>query len=78
MNMLRYLAFLAGMWVASVCAAQEVSTAVRSELSTGGSLRVGLNMTKTATVTKDAKTGELHGVAVDLSRALANALGGQV
>ena len=75
MSMLRYLAFLAGMCVASVCAAQEVSTAVRSELSTGGSLRVGLNMTNTATVTKDAKTSELHGVAVDLSRALANALG---
>lgn len=75
MNTLRYVACILGMCIASVSVAQEVTAAVRSELSPGGSLRVGLNLTNTITVTKDAKTGELRGVAVDLSRALANALG---
>jgi len=55
--------------------AQGVSAAVRSELTPSGSLRVGLNLTNTATVTKDPTTGELRGVAVDLSHALAQALG---
>ena len=57
---LPYLAFLLGMCIAPMCAAQEVSAAVRSELSPGGSLRVGLNLTNTATVTKDPTTGELY------------------
>ncbi len=75
MKALRYLAFLVGLGVASVSAAQDVSAAARSELSQGGKLRVGLNLTNTATVTRDTKTSELRGVAVDLSRALADALG---
>lgn len=74
-NMLRYVVFLLGMCIGSGSLAQEVSAAVRSDLAPGGSLRVGLNLTNSATVTKDAKTGELRGVAVDLSRALAAALG---
>jgi len=75
MSRLTYVAFLLGMCIAPVSVAQEASAAVRSELSPGGSLRVGLNLTNTATVTKDPTTGELRGVAVELSRALAQSLG---
>lgn len=75
MTLLRCVTFLLGMCVVSVAAAQEVSAAVRSELAPGGKLRVGLNLTNSATVTKDAQTGELRGVAVDLSRALAEEMG---
>ena len=75
MNLLRCAAFLLGMGVVSIAVAQDVSAAARSELAPGGKLRVGLNLTNSATVTKDAQTGELRGVAVDLSRALADEMG---
>ena len=75
MKRLPHIAFILGMCIAQAAVAQEASVAVRSELAPGGSLRVGLNLTNTTTVTKDPNTGELRGVAVDLSRALADALG---
>lgn len=75
MDHLRCAAFVLGMGFASIAVAQDVSGAVRSELAPGGKLRVGLNLTNSATVTKDAQTGELRGVAVDLSRALAEEMG---
>ncbi len=75
MNHLRCAALLLAMCVASVAVAQQVSTAARAELAPGGKLRVGLNLSNNTTVTKDAQTGELRGVAVDLSRALAEEMG---
>jgi polar amino acid transport system substrate-binding protein len=75
MNVLRYLAFLLGICVASSAIADGVPAMVRSELAPAGKLRVGLNLTNIVTFTKDAQSGELRGVAVDLGRALAAELG---
>jgi polar amino acid transport system substrate-binding protein len=75
MKVLRCLALFLGLCVASVSFADEVPTRVRSELAPGGKLRVGLNLTNILTFTKDAQTGELRGIAVDLGRALAAELG---
>ena len=72
---LRQLVLAAAIVVAMPLAAQEVSIAARSALTQGGKLRVGLNLANSVTVTKDTQTGELRGVAVDLSRALASTLG---
>lgn len=47
----------------------------RGALAPTGMLRVGLNLGNSATVTQDAATGELRGVAVALGRALAGAIG---
>jgi polar amino acid transport system substrate-binding protein len=44
-------------------------------LTPTGTLRVGLNVGNAVTVTKDASTGELRGVAADLGRALASRRG---
>jgi polar amino acid transport system substrate-binding protein len=55
--------------------ARKVLAAARSELAPSGILRAGLNLANSTTVTQDVQTGELRGVAVDLSRALADALG---
>ena len=75
MNHLRCAAFPLGMCIASAAVAQNVSAAARSELAPGGKPRVGLNLTNGNAVTKDPQTGELRGVAVDLSRALAEEMG---
>jgi polar amino acid transport system substrate-binding protein len=63
------------MFFAMCAAAQDISPTVRKDLAPSGKLRVGLNLGNTITVTKDAATGELRGVAVDLGRTLASHLG---
>ena len=58
------------------CAAPTaVHTAARSELAPTGKLRAGMNLENTLFTTKDAATGELRGVSVDLMRELASRLG---
>ncbi len=50
-------------------------SAARSELAPTGKLRAGMNLENTLFTTKDAATGELRGVSVDLMRELASRLG---
>jgi len=52
-----------------------VSHETRSQLAPTGTLRAGMNLSNTLFTTKDAKTGELRGVAVDVMRELASRLG---
>jgi polar amino acid transport system substrate-binding protein len=52
-----------------------VSDAARAELAPTGKLRAGMNLGNTLFTTKDAATGELRGVSVDLMRELASRLG---
>ena len=76
MAMLRSLAgalamvLLAGC-VTSLCAPD----AALSELAPTGKLRAGMNLGNTLFTTKDAATGELRGVSVDVMRELASRLG---
>ena len=51
------------------------SEAARSELAPTGKLRAGMNLVNVLFTTKDATTGELRGVSVDLMRELASRLG---
>ncbi len=51
------------------------SAAALAELAPKGSLRVTLILANPVQATKDPKTGELHGPAIDLARSLANRLG---
>lgn len=60
---------------ADPAASQRVLDAARSELAPTGLLRAGMNLTNTLFTTKDAATGELRGVSVDLMRELASRLG---
>jgi len=53
----------------------KLSPVVLDELAPTGKLRVGLILANPVLVKKDAGTGELHGVAVDLGRAAATQLG---
>lgn len=60
----------------SGCAsAPTVPPEARTELAPTGRLRVGLILSNQVLVTKDAKSGELQGVTVNLSKALAERLG---
>ena len=52
-----------------------VAPATRAELVPNGKLRVGLIMSNQVLVSKDARTGEIRGVTVDLGKALAQRLG---
>ncbi len=56
-------------------AASSVPEAARSELAPGGKLRAGMNLGNTLFTGKDAASGELRGVSVDLMRELAAHLG---
>jgi polar amino acid transport system substrate-binding protein len=47
-----------------------ISTSLNSELAPTGKLRVGINYGNPVLATRDAKSGELRGVAVDLAREL--------
>ena len=60
----------------SGCAlAPTVPPAARSELVSTGKLRVGLILSNQVLVTRDPNSGELRGVTIDLSKALAQRLG---
>lgn len=51
------------------------SDAARAELARGHKLRAGMNLSNALFTAKDAATGELRGVSVDLMRELASRLG---
>jgi len=55
-----------------------MTPAIRSELSPGGKLRVGVNLGNFLLVTKDPASGELRGVVPDLAQELAQRLGATV
>ena len=74
--MLRSFAIvLAAMFVAGCAATAGVPDAARSELAPTGNLRAGMNLGNRLFTTRDAATGELRGVSVDLMRELASRLG---
>lgn len=61
--------------ILSACAAvPSVPPQVRAELAPTGTLRAGINYANAVIATKDATTGELRGVSVDLMRELARRL----
>jgi polar amino acid transport system substrate-binding protein len=75
MAMLRSFATaLATMLIAGCATIAGVPDAARSELAPTGKLRAGMNLGNTLFTTKDAATGELRGVSVDLMRELASRL----
>lgn len=61
--------------VSGCAASPDAPTQVRNALAPTGELRVGLILDNPALVTKDAASGELRGVAVDLGKNLAMRLG---
>ena len=77
MTKMTRLGTVIGSWVlaATVTAAQGVSPVVRSELAPTGTLRAGINFNNPLLAQRDPATGELRGVAVDLSRELARRVG---
>lgn len=66
---------LALLLVAGCASTPSVPPAARAELASTGKLRVGLILSNQVLVTKDPSTGELHGVTVNLGKALAHRLG---
>jgi polar amino acid transport system substrate-binding protein len=68
-------AVLAGAITAAVGSAQAVTAAITSELAPTGTLRAGINYNNPLLAQRDPASGELRGVAVDLSRELARRLG---
>lgn len=74
--MLRIFAVAMAILLIAACATrQDVPNAARSELAPTGKLRAGMNLGNALFTTKDASTGELRGVSVDLMRELASRLG---
>jgi polar amino acid transport system substrate-binding protein len=66
---------LAAVLIAGCATSAAVPVAARSELAPTGKLRAGMNLGNALFTTKDAATGELRGVAVDLVRELGSRLG---
>ena len=66
---------LATVLIAGSAAAAGVPDAARAELAPTGKLRAGMNLSNVLFTAKDAATGELSGVSVDLMRELAARLG---
>jgi polar amino acid transport system substrate-binding protein len=60
---------------ATCAAAQVLPAGVKAELAPHGTLRAGINYNNPLLARRDAATGELRGIAVDLSRELARRLG---
>jgi polar amino acid transport system substrate-binding protein len=69
------VAALAAFVMTGCTTAPAVPEAARAELAPTGKLRAGMNLSNTLFTQKDAATGELRGVAVDLMRELASRLG---
>ena len=73
--MLKSLAVaLAGLVIVGCTTSPAVPEAARAQLAPAGKLRAGMNLGNTLFTTKDAATGELRGVSVDLMRELASRL----
>jgi polar amino acid transport system substrate-binding protein len=68
-------AVLALSLVSGCMTSPKVPDAARSELAPTGKLRAGMNLGNALFTTKDAATGELRGVSVDVMRELASRLG---
>jgi len=68
------LAFLLSCFASAATASIALTSEVRQELAPTGKLRVGLNLRRSFLVKQDAATGEVTGMAVDLSRMLAERL----
>lgn len=66
---------LVAVLIAGCATSPAVPVAARSELAPTGKLRAGMNLGNALFTTKDAVTGELRGVSVDLMRELASRLG---
>jgi len=71
----RIAALFAAMWIAGCAMQPSVPEAARKDLAPTGKLRAGMNTGNTLYTTKDAATGELRGVSVDLMGELAKRLG---
>ena len=74
-TMLRLTSVFLGCCLIVACATAPPSPAVRTELAPTGTLRAGINYGNVVLATKDAATGELRGVHVDLARELARRAG---
>ena len=68
------LALAASSLVFAAAASAAAPEAARAQLAASGKLRAGMNLSNTLFMTKDASTGELRGVSVDLMRELASRL----
>ena len=68
-------AVLATVLVAGCASTPHLSNAARSELAPTGKLRVGVNLSNTLFTNKDAATGELRGVSIDVMNELGSRLG---
>src|SRR5438067_5574802 len=73
--MFRSFAAVTTLLMAACTTSPVISDAARSQLAPTGKLRAGMNLGNTLFTTKDAATGELRGVSVDLMRELASRLG---
>jgi polar amino acid transport system substrate-binding protein len=69
------LGMLAVILLASCTTLPQIPLAARSELAPTGTLRVGINYGNVILATKDAASGELRGVHVDLARELGSRSG---
>jgi len=69
-----WLGAMALSFVAGCVTSPNVPNAARSELAPTGKLRAGMNLGNALFTTKDAGTGELRGVSVDVMRELASRL----
>jgi polar amino acid transport system substrate-binding protein len=77
--MFRLAPVLVGICLIAACATTPPpSAAVRAELAPTGKLRAGINYGNVVLATKDAASGELRGVHVDLARELARRAGTDV
>jgi polar amino acid transport system substrate-binding protein len=70
-----FVAAVAVLSMSGCATSPAVPAAARSELAPTGTLRAGMNLSNTLFTTKDPKTGELRGVAVDVMRELGSRLG---
>src|SRR6476646_9663827 len=75
-TMLRIGSVIVGVLLTATSAvAQVVSPALKAELAPTGTLRAGINYNNPLLAQRDPATGELRGIAVDLSRELARRAG---
>lgn len=74
--MFRTAIILASLVLLASCAtAPQITPAVRADLAPTGKLRVGINYGNPLFATRDPKTGEGSGIAVDLAREFGRRLG---
>ena len=72
---MKRVALLIGLATAMAYGQSVVTNEIRSQFAPSGTLRAGINYANPLLASRDEKTGELSGVAVDLSRELGRRLG---